>query len=273
MKHGYLTAAVLSMCLCTACTNRSSAVFEPIANHTNPPKPSATAETSCDSVNVEFVQPEAEQVSSEAESGPPMTELQRRIGAIYALEPQPIPEEGWTDETLLPLISIGGEPAEIPFCISALLYGYELTGEHADYYTEHADEVFSHWYTFTGNKCYVHSIFGDIEILPRVETHNPDLPDGADDDELELDVSWCVPAADGSVRYPVSVNCVTIGSTFHELVERIGLSEGDGIYNTEFSDGTVSDWFSVRCTTENVSILFWGSHNVVHTIQLTDRNG
>lgn len=265
MKHGFLTAALLSLCLCTACGSSSEVVFEPTANHTNPPKITTTAEPSAGTET-------GTTVSYEPEEGPAETELQRRIGVIHALEPQPIPDEGWTDETLLPLISIGGAPASLPFALSDLLFGYEITGEHAEYYTEHADEVFTQWLVFAENQCYAHNIFGELEILPRVETHNPQLPDGADDDELELEVSWCVPAADDSVRYPFSVNCVTIGSSYQDLLERIGLSEQDSLYEPDDSDESEPDWFTVHCSTESVNIVFWGSQNVVRTVYLTERN-
>jgi hypothetical protein len=68
------------------------------------------------------------------------------------------------------------------------------------------------------------------------------------------------------------VNCVTIGSSYQELLERIGLSEQDSLYEPDDSDESEPDWFTVHCSTESVNIVFWGGQNVVRTVYLTERN-
>ena len=257
MKKRFCMAAAACLLLSTGCGESSyPPVYEPTANHTNPPETM---------LNTQTTPPDTETAAAD-------DDLQRRLDAIASLTPQPIPEDGWTDETLLPLISIGGEPAKLPFCLADLLIGYETDGEFADYYTEHAAEVFSHEITYAGNQCYIHNAFGELEFPARTESHNPALPDGADDHELTLNALWCITADDGSARYPFSVNCVTVGSTLEELTARIGTSDQDSIPDQENSDPDALTRFHVRCSTETVSIMFSGDHDTVDTIILYDRN-
>ena len=259
---GIISAACLL--LCTGCFGESSVPYEPTANHTTPPKVQLPArrgtKPAADGSDTDSAGGDEQSEVTEEEA-----ELDRRLDAIYNLKPVPIPEGGWTDETLLPLINIGGKPAQLPFCLSELLYGYALTGDHAAYYTEYADKVFSHELDFFDLQCSVHHAFGDLEFPENTKPHDSALPDGVYDHELELDAEWAVILDDGSQRMTVSVNCITIGSTFAELEQQIGIDDDDRLPDGDFTH------FTVRCDTDSIGITFLGT-DTVDTILLRERN-
>ena len=228
-----LSAGLLSL---AGCTESSIPEFEPTAHHTNPVRNESTA--------AETETPA--EMQSEAES-----ETDKRIEAIWALRPVPIPAGGWTDETLLPVVSISGRPAEMPFCLSELLYGYAAAGDNAGYYETYADSFFA-------NDLILH----DTALTMLRPFASDTVPESAVPDHLDLGAKWTVTTEEGKDRYPVSVNCVTIGSDFDELAAQIGADEG--------TDS--SGHFRVQCQSESIRIVFSGNNGTVDTIIIHSRN-
>lgn len=238
MKKVFLSAAAACLLLCTGCGESSVLPFEK-----RPIQQKTTALTTA-----------AEDTAPEVTTD----ELDRRIGVIYDLEPVPVPADGWTDETLLPTICIGGECGKLPFCLADLLYGCKLTGEHADYYAAHADEVFCDSLSLTSSECIMNQCCGDLEFLPRTETANAAYPEGVLDRQIDLVPDWGVVCGDGSTRMPVSFNTICIGSPFGDVVQYLGFGEGDRAPG----ENETFPQFTVHVHTEHISIVLIGTDAV-----------
>ena len=86
--------------------------------------------------------------------------------------------------------------------------------------------------------------------------------------DLKLYADWLVVTPDGGQRHPVSINCVTVGSTADEVKERIGelrrIPDADG---NENEDG----FFRAECSSESWRAVITGSQKTVSAIVIYDR--
>lgn len=238
-RNVLLSAAV---CILLTGCGGSSVVYEPLANHTNP-------------VRTEKVAAETETVTqtdavSDSESEPEPaepSELDQRVTAIYELQPVPIPEEGWTDETLLPVISVAGKPMEMPIPLSELLFGYRIEGDDAEYYASCADRIFTDSVWLAGDGIVLFSVFSDGR-----------MPEDQLPSTLPLSGDWIVPLSEDKVRHPFTVNCIGIGSTLDELTNQLGVPD----------IGEDSGLFRLEIRTDSVRISVRGAEETVHTISV-----
>lgn len=236
-RRNILLFAAAGILLLTGCANQSSVAYERLANHTNP-------------VRTETSETESEETQTEAESKSEWEiETDQRISAICEMKPVPIPEAGWTDETLLPVVSIVGKTPEMPFCLSELLYGYDLFGEDAAYYENYADSIFCDSLYLHRSSLLLNDLFAD-DSIPESEVPNM----------LAFDTKWIVVTEDEKERYPISINCVTIGSTVEELAAQIGDVTEDG------------EKIIAECQTESIRIAFSTRNGTVESIRIYSLN-
>ena len=236
-----LLLAAAGMLSLMGCRNQPP-VEEPLAHHTNPVRiEQTTAEPQTETETQTDAQSDAEEPD----------ELQKRVTAIYELKPVPIPEEGWTDETLMPVVSVMGKPLEFPLPLSELLYGFHPVGDNAAYYEAYADKIYTKSLLLSDAGLVMMNVFAD-ESLPA------DMIPGM----IELKTDWVVPLEDGSERYPVSINCVTLGSSVEALQAYLG--EPGYIENTTN--------FRLKCDTDSLLITVVGFDDAVASFWIRGRN-
>ena len=245
VRNAFLKGLLTVLCAlcCTGCRREEPPVFEPTANHTVPVRTMASSEA------------DGTADTTETAAEPRDPELDARLQALYEATPVPIPEGGWTDETLQPVLLVCGKPAESPFCLKDLLYGYSFREEGNSYFEIYAERFFSHQLMLSGGTCAMTDVFAD-EQVPEDAMPEKNM--------LDLSADWVVITPDGGERYPISINCVTIGSTLDEVRERIGevWFMGD-----EGEDG----FFRAECKSESWRATVTGSQKKVSTIILYDR--
>lgn len=241
VRKAILAGMLAGLCAVSAagCRREEPPVFEPTAHHTAPLRTKASDEQT------------GTAETTETADAPRDPELDARLEALYAAEPVPIPEGGWTDETLIPVTLICGKPAETPFCLKDLLYGYSFYEDDKAYCEAYADRIFARTLQAHDAFCAMMNIFPADDLAPEAV---PDM--------LDLYANWLVITPEQTERYPVSVNCVTIGSTADEVRERIGeltfLYEDIGFFRAE-------------CQTEHLRITFSGADQKVSFISIYDR--
>lgn len=240
MRNTILAALLAVLCAvsCTGCRQEEPPVYEPVAHHTNPLRTTARTDGT-------------DTAETTAEARDP--ELDARLEALYEAKPVPVPETGWTDGTLMPVLLLCGRPAETPFCLKDLLYGYSLSGEEPAYCETYAGQIFAGTLAVNGASCLMTGVSGA-----------EGLPEAAVPEHLELSADWVVLTEDGGERYPVIVNCVTVGSTYEEVKERLG---EPGSHYTD--DG----YFSLTVDTESLHLSVSGFQDRVRNILIHDRNG
>ena len=249
MRKTVLTGILTVICAicCTGCRNAEPPVFEPTAHHTVPLRTAVSSDA------------DSTAEMTETTAAPRDPELDARLEALYEAKPVPVPEGGWTDETLQPVLLICGKPAESPFCLKDLLYGYSFYEEGNSYYETYPEHFFSRQIMQNSGFCTLTDLSADetvpADVMP--ETKN-----------LKLYADWLVVTPDGGQRYPVSINCVTIGSTADEVKACIGelrqMPDADGNVN---EDG----FFRAECSTESWRVIITGSQKTVSTIFIYDR--
>ncbi len=241
VRKAILAGMLAGLCAVSAagCRQEEPPVFEPTAHHTAPLRTKTAAEQT------------GTAATTETTAAPRDPELDARLEALYTAEPVPIPEGGWTDETLNPVLLICGRPAETPFCLKNLLYGYSFYEDDKAYCETYADRIFTRTLLLHDGCCGMTNVFAA-----------DDVPAEAVPKMLDLYADWVVITPEGKERYPVSVNCVTIGSTADEVRERIGelsyLYEDDGAFRAE-------------CQTEHLRVTFSGTNQKVSFISVYDR--
>ncbi len=77
---------------------------------------------------------------------------------------------------------------------------------------------------------------------------------------LAFDTKWIVVTEDEKERYPISMNCVTIGSTVEELAAQIGDVTDDG------------EKIIAECRTESIRIAFSARNGTVESIRIYSLN-
>lgn len=226
--------AVAYLLLMTGC-GESSVPYEPTAHHTNPAR---TEPLTITTVTAETTHAE-ETVSPEEQAA----------AAVYYAEPVPVPAGGWTDETLLPVISVCGKPPEGAVFLSDLLPGYELLSGEKEYLETYADSIYARHLL----------LHGDSLVMS-----NPQSDGTVPQEKLPLYIAlgtrWAAVMEDETQRHPLTVNTVGMGADFSMLQTYIDPGAED----------PGEDYFRVHLSTEHFYITFTGENGIVHTISLSD---
>ncbi len=189
------------------------------------------------------------QTSDAATAGIP-EDVRAKLQAVLDAPPVPVPEEGWTDETLLDVIYINGEKLQVPFSLESL-------GEGFDYLTD--DDSFLHkkdgtyaGITYYGIPCGICS----TPITSSVESFRQDT--------LNMITFDALMNEEPIEMLPISINGVTYGTSYNDMVSRLGLTVKEGMDDPNTS-GTA---FTVFGYTESYRIMISGSKAEVRSITL-----
>lgn len=189
------------------------------------------------------------QESNDTANGIP-EDVRAKLQAVLDAPPVPVPEEGWTDETLLDVIYINGEKLQVPFSLESL-------GEGFDYLTD--DDSFLHkndgtyaGITYYGIPCGICStpITSSVESFRQDTLNMITFDDLMNEEPIEL--------------YPISVNGVTYGTSYDDMVSRLGVTDEERVEDPNTSETS----FQVVEYTESYRILIYGSKAKVRSITL-----
>ena len=223
------------ICICMTGCGESSVPYDPTAHHTNPARTEPLTQTT---VTAETTHAE-ETMSPEEQAA----------AAVYYAEPVPVPAGGWTDETLLPVISVCGKPPEGAVFLSDLLPGYELLSGEKEYLETYADSI------------YVRHLLLHRDSLVM---SNPQSDGTVPQEKLPLYIAlgarWAAVMEDETQRHPFTVNTVGMDADFSMLQKYIDPDAED----------PGEDYFRVHLSTEHFYITFTGENGIVQTISLSD---
>ena len=189
-------------------------------------------------------------VSTEAAVMP--DEVKAKVRKAAFMESVPIPENGWTDETLLDTIRINGEKVEFPFCLNDLGDGFVPIKDKWQYIKD--GEGKSNVEYYQNNFC-------------MITTYNTSDLSNIANDEIKKFQIWI--DDDNIVKgdYPISINGVTIGSDYDEIYEKLGFeATGAGI-----PDSSTKGVFTVVGYTDNYRVLFQGANLKVKHINILNQ--
>lgn len=134
-------------------------------------------------------------------------EVKEKIAAAANMESVPIPENGWTDEALLDTVRINGEKMNFPFTLNDL--GDAFTTVNDDYLRIRDGTGASSFAYYQQKIGYIH-------------TYSTSDLDNIANDEIR---QFIIKVDDGEPikgDYPISINGVTIGSDYDEVIEKLG---------------------------------------------------
>lgn len=140
-------------------------------------------------------------------------EMRQKLTEIAEQKPVAVPAEGWTDESLLDVIYLNGTKMQMPFSLQDLGEDFGmLTGEN--YYlsgTSNAGENRSlATITYYGKRC---GVAGIREILTQ---------EAFKAKELSFIAFYKYPEEDTPELFPISVNGVTIGTSYADMTAKLG---------------------------------------------------
>ncbi len=166
-----------------------------------------------------------------------------------------IPEGGWTDKSLLDVTTINGIKLSQSYTLSDIGDGFGLaTG--AGYFLK-GDNRNTATLTYNGKNCGYATVEGDADentiwqkrvvtiSFSRAAEGDPDAPD----------------------KFPFSMNGVTVGSSYDDVVSKLGFRSDKADFDPAKSDAT----FSVTGLTDTYYVRMMGSKGVVNSITFGDR--
>ena len=154
------------------------------------------------------------------------------------IEPVPVPEGGWTEETIQDVIYINGKNVHLPCKFEEFGDGFEIS---IDEYTKFNDD----------NHAFVTYKYNDIMI------GGMGIDNCANQDELQSgDVVyiWCSTdyLEDGSDnRAPVSINGVSLGSTKEDIENNLDFEMAEVKKGSDYSGNAQIGNFSISLIVEN----------------------
>lgn len=183
-------------------------------------------------------------------------EAKEKLQAAIDIQPTEVPENGWTDETLVDVMYINGEKAHFPCSLDDFGEGFDSIKGDPQYFQLNDDGSVNAGLNFYGD--YV----GVCRVLDC---------DNADDvctSQLKV-ISFSCDESDSEhcpEIYPISINGVTIGTTYDEVVEKLGLapiSDDFDPYKNDFGNFALSE------DTENFRIIINGTNFKVNYILIS----
>ena len=128
-------------------------------------------------------------------------------------EPQPIPEDGWTYETLNERIWVNGNYISLPCKFSDLGAGFDVSTENR--FFQYGDDKFEVGLLYKGKN------IGNINVSCKDSDYKSSIVEG-------FTVFYIDNVEDA--EYPVAINGVTIGSEISLAEKFIGTSEMNNLY-------------------------------------------
>lgn len=187
-------------------------------------------------------------VSTEAAVMP--DEVKAKVRKAAFMESVPIPENGWTDETLLDTIRINGEKVEFPFCLNDLGDGFVPIKDERQYIKNGEGRSTVEYYQ--NNICLI------------ITSSTTDLNNISNDKLRQFSIEAENNADIVKGDFPISVNGVTIGSDYDEIYEKLGFEPLE-TGNPNSNDKGI---FSLMGTSENYGIIIQGVNMKVERISI-----
>ncbi|MBR4101594.1 MAG: hypothetical protein IKK51_06935 [Oscillospiraceae bacterium] len=192
-------------------------------------------------------QPMSIQASNDTSAGIPEN-LKVKLQAALDAPPVPIPEEGWTDETLADVIYINGEKMKLSCTVSDFGEGFEIVTDDEFFYID--DQKTAH-----GVSQYYDRPIGIFKIR--------NCTDASDVYKKQYKQIGFFKTENSSDIFPIALNGITIGSNYEETVKRLGLEYED---STNGADGS---FFMISIDTESISLVVSGTNCTVDKIFMT----
>ena len=171
-------------------------------------------------------------------------------------EPIAVPENGWTEETISAVTYINGEKHGFPLRLDDFGDGFSLQTSGGSFLKKGDKNTVGICYN--GKNCGLITVKGDCDenTIGQKDIVSITFSLGSDLDPDAPDV------------FPISINGVTIGSTYDELVEKLGF-----VYEKKDIDPSNSDKiFYVTGTTAGHAYRFQFSHNIVCGITIAEHS-
>ena len=140
-------------------------------------------------------------------------EVKTKVKEAAFMESVPIPENGWTDEALLDTVRINGEKVEFPFCLNDLGNGFVPIKDEWQYIKN--GEGYSNISYFQNNICLI------------ITSGTTDLNNISSDKIRTFSINTDSDADIIKGNYPISINGVTIGSDYDEIIEKLGFEPSE----------------------------------------------
>jgi len=154
------------------------------------------------------------------------------------IEPVPVPEGGWTDETINDVTYINGKKINFPCKFKDLGEGFEIFPDDIELNKEKK--------TVLASVSYYGEIIASCKLRDCEDTNNLE--------EKEIIYLCFEPAlaseysSDVPDKWPINVNGVTIGSSFEDVENNFGLELGDDneiIYMSDIHGETIKILFTL----------------------------
>ena len=177
-------------------------------------------------------------------------DVRKKLDEVLAKEPVPVPENGWTDETLMDVIYVNGEKLTLPYTLSSLGEGFGFIKD--SFITK--DIGCAANITYFGEECGLcsTSAITDVDNFARQEMVTLSLSNLFNKEGVEL--------------LPISVNGVTLGTSYDDMVARLGFTVGE-----DKDDPHESGRFFITADTETYHIQIVGSNDSIHSITVRMR--
>lgn len=197
--------------------------------------------------------------NSGAESSVTITiseEAKEKLQAAIDIQPSEVPEGGWTDETLVDVMYINGEKTHFPSCLDDFGEGFDAIKGNPQYFKLNNDGSVNAGLNFYGDFVGVCSVLdcenADTVCTSRLKAISFSYDESDTENYPEI--------------YPISINGVTIGSTYDDVVEKLGLapvSDDFDPYKNDFGN------FALTVSTENFNLIINGSDFTVNYILIS----
>ncbi|MBR5513569.1 MAG: hypothetical protein IKV85_06245 [Ruminococcus sp.] len=179
-------------------------------------------------------------------------EVKAKVKEAAFMESVSIPENGWTDETLLDTVRINGEKVEFPFCLNDLGNGFVPIKDEWQYIKD--GEGKSNVEYYQNNFC-------------MITTYNTSDLNNIANDEIRKFQIWIDDDDIIKGDYPICINGVTIGSDYDEIHEKLGFEPSE----TGNPDSNTKGIFTVRGYTDNYRVMIQGANLKVKHISILNQ--
>lgn len=183
-------------------------------------------------------------------------EAKEKLQAAVDIQPAEVPEGGWTDETLIDVMYINGEKTHFPCSLDDYGEGIEPIRDNAQYFQLNNDGSVDAGLNFYDDFVGVCRVL-DCESINEVRTSQLEC--------LSFSYDENAPETYPDI-YPISINGVTMGTNYDEVVEKLGLTPiSDDLDPYKNDNGT----FAFSLNTESFNLLINGTNFKVNYILIS----
>jgi len=158
------------------------------------------------------------------------------------IEPVPVPEGGWTEETIQDVIYINGKNVHLPCKFEEFGDGFEISiDEYTNFYEDE-------------NYAFLNFKYNDVMIggMNIDNCNNQDELKSGDIIYLGCSTDYLEDGSDN--RVPISINGVTIGSSKEEVENHLGFDMTEIVKDSDYSTNAQIGNFSISLIIENNTV-------------------